>query len=369
MSIILSAKERQFVAQSKEFQNKLFERYKNSQTLQIVSTRVEAFCARPIAPVLIENYLALTTAEITSLREQLYSPLGVTAFIAINAPSAQLHVHPLLTIAAQLSATCGPYFPVTQDEETHRDVIARFGFFDGTTKIYRKKSSGGAMSGEDFEAHQDGMGNGGNIAVGGLYMDSPPLHGGYTYFVNLALLSMHLATNDPDAFESLFLPDALTVERTTGAKALRTTGPVLYISDDESPCVFLRKTDHEYRISWRSDYPPLTRAAAFIDAHTRPFSYGSNFVHMTARGHGCFWDNRILVHGRTGYSLEQFGPSDRVLSRKWWVTSQTHQALQHYPSLSVARRYADLFPELFGRDKLEGKWILDGTSNQNVRLQ
>ncbi|MDC3911927.1 hypothetical protein KQE47_26725, partial [Raoultella planticola] len=64
-----------------------------------------------------------------------------------------------------------------------------------------------------FDAHNDGLGYAGAVEAFILHADAPPLWGGYTYFSNMIALSLLLARLDAEAFDSLFLPDAITALR------------------------------------------------------------------------------------------------------------------------------------------------------------
>lgn len=356
-----------FIEQSRLFIEILARRYgfDNIQSLEPISEKSPI----PLEPILILDYQSISESERNALSAQFNSELGVTSYIVQNAHKADMATHPIIVIASQLQKELGLQYPMTQDLETHPDTIARFGRSDQTTKIYRKPGSGGAMSGEDMMFHQDGLGNGGHVSAVGLYMDSAPLFGGYTYFFNVARLLLDLAQCDPEAFQSLFLPNALTIFRSSGSRALKLTGPILYVTDDDEPAVFFRQTGAEYQVTWRSDYTPLQRAKRFIDSRTRPFSYGSTFIHLTAPGHGCFWNNRLLVHGRTAYAQARVATEDRVLARKFWVSAPEHQIYKHYPALAIKKQYASLFPELFGDDLQMGEWRYDRVAGKNIRLK
>jgi hypothetical protein len=200
-----------------------------------------------------------------------------------------------------------------------------------------------------------------------LYADSAPLWGGYTYFQNVVKLSLHLALADGPAFETLFLPDAMTALRPRGKGAIKVTTPVLFINEHGNPQVFFRVSTGEYKISWRPDCPALERAANFLNHHAKPFAPGSSFVHLDRRGAGILVRNGWVVHGRTPF-IDGTGPGERrVLARKWFMTAARHAQYKHVPGMHILDRFASIYPERFGPDLLVGDWNFDPSAGTNVR--
>lgn len=202
-----------------------------------------------------------------------------------------------------------------------------------------------------------------------LYMDTPPLFGGYTYFQNIPRLALELASDDVEAFRSLFLPDALTIIRPRGRGAIKVTTPVLFLDEHGGPRSFFRVASGEYQVSWRADTPALLRAAAFLNRYAEPFSAGGAFLHFTGAGHGCFINNRVIAHGRTQFVDGSLPSEKRVVSRKWFMASGRDAIYKHIPGMFVLKRYANLFPELFGVDRLLGEWNYCADEHANIRIR
>ena len=86
-----------------------------------------------------------------------------------------------------------PESPITL--ENHPDLVARFGS-DGTLKVCDTGKRGEAgyreqgETAENFLMHHDGWGSGGTVRTAGLYLDSPPAAGGFTYFQNICQASL-----------------------------------------------------------------------------------------------------------------------------------------------------------------------------------
>ena len=258
--------------------------------------------------------------------------------------------------------------------EGHPEAASRFGTSDGTLKIYDLETKDGqpsyreqAETSEQFDSHNDGLGYGGAVEAFILYTDTAPLCGGFTYFQNVVSLSLVLARKDPDAFASLFLPDAITAVRPRGKGAIKVSTPVLFMNEFDVPQIFMRVETGEYKIIWRDDCDPLRRAARFLNDHARPFSPGSTFVNFSRRGIGCITRNGWVVHGRTPF-LNGKTPSEiRVLARKWFMTRPEYTSYKHVPGMHILKRFADIYPESFGPNVLEGHWNYDSALGKNVR--
>jgi hypothetical protein len=325
-----------------------------------------------LPPVLIEDYRHLTQAEIEAVVASYWGEFGVAYFIVQNPTDKGTHSHPLLEIASQLQNVIPLKYPMTNPMEGRQEE--RLGPPDGTLKIYNLKTNSMnplqrniAETAEQFDAHNDGFGYGGAVEVFALYADSPSLWGGFTYFQNVVALSLQLAKTDPDAFASLFLPNAITALRSHGTQAIKVTTPVLFVNESGKPQVFFRVAVNEYDITWRPSMPALERAAAFLNKHARPFAAGSGFVHLNRSGAGVMARNHWIVHGRTPF-IDGKGPRERrVLARKWFASSAENAGHRHVPGMRILERYASLYPEHFADEFLVGAWRFDVETGKNVR--
>lgn len=279
----------------------------------------------------------------------------------------------MLALASALADRIPTRYAIEHPMEGHPEAVARFGPPDGTLKIYDLPISADgpryreqAETNEAFAAHSDGLGYAGLIAVAALMCERPPLWGGYTTFMNMVRLSMLLAEEDREAFEALFLPDAITCLRPRGKGAIRVSAPVLYLAPGGQPRVFLRVGSGEYRVSWRED-PALNRARAWCEERARPFSQGGTFVHMMRPGEGVFIRNQHVIHTRTPFVDPP--AAGRVLARKWYVESEDETSYRHVPAVALDRAWADLAPDRFGPDRVTGDWNYDASSGRNVRVR
>ncbi len=216
----------------------------------------------PLRPTLIQDYRALSTDEVESIRSSFYGLPSVAHYVVMNPDTQGSASHPLLEIARQLSDVLPLKYPVEHPMEKHPEALARFGAPDGTLKIYDLEARDGttgyreqAETSEMFDAHNDGLGYAGAVEAFILHADSAPLWGGYTYFSNLIALSLVLARLDREAFASLFLPDAITALRPRGKGAIRVSSPVLFMNEHGRPQNFFRVQTGEYRITWRQGCP------------------------------------------------------------------------------------------------------------------
>ena len=299
---------------------------------------------------------------------------AVAHFIVLNPDAPVGRSHPLLVIAEQLAGVLPLQFPVDHPMEGHPEAVSRFGAPDGTLKIYDLDTKDGrtgyreqAETSEQFDAHNDGLSYAGAVEAFMLYADSGPLWGGYTYFQNVICLSLALARKDPEAFSSLFIPDAITALRPRGKGAIKVTTPVLFMNELNVPQVFLRVETGEYRITWRNDYPPLLRAEEFLKRYIRPFSPGSTFLNLSHRGAGCIARNGWTVHGHTPFLNGKERSQIRVLARKWFMTRPEHVRYKHVPGMHILEQYAGIYPERFGPHALEGHWNYDAETGTNIR--
>lgn len=362
-----AVKERNFTSQSERFINMLLSMYGLGSLDEFVDMTKRP--AVPITPILIKDYRNLTGEERLELRRQFNSEFGVASFIVLNPDAKPFGTHPLLDICHQLADDLHLHFPIKHPLEEYPDALERFGPSDGTVKIYSLPGKGGALTADSFALHQDGLGNCGNVESVGLYVDAPPLYGGYTYFLNVCLLSLHLARSDREAFNALFLHDAMTIHRSRGSRALMLKSPVLFINSQGMPQAFFRVADAEYIVTTRPNCSPLDRAMKFLLRFCEPFAQGTSFVHLTARGQGCFNQNQLTAHGRTSFGHSPAASRDRVLARKWFATSAEHTVYKHAPGMSILPEYAALYPSQFGPELLEGEWVYDPATDRNIRVR
>lgn len=318
-----------------------------------------------IPAIWISNYEAISDSEATAVASQYFSRWGVARFAVQNDSQSTRRQHPILCIAAQMSRLIGCQYPMVHALERFVDPSANLGPEDGTVKIYAATGKGAARSSGDLLAHQDGLGCCGDVNCVGLYLESPSMRGGRTYFINLALLCIHLSKIDWAAFEALFLPDAISVFRSSGYRSLKITAPVCSLYDDGEPQVFFRRPGGEYAVSWKEGNAPLARARQYLDYYTRPFAEGSAFVGFRVPGEGCLSDNHLTIHGREAFEDGPTFDQRRILSRKWFSPTPAAAAFKHAPGFRLAPQFATIFPLLSGPDTLSGEWFYDPVSNEN----
>jgi TfdA family taurine catabolism dioxygenase TauD len=175
-----------------------------------------------------------------------------------------------------------------------------------------------------------------------------------------------LQASDPDAFEALFLPDAITALRPRGKGAIRVTAPVFFLGRYRSPQIFFRISSGEYVITWR-DHPALHRARKVLENLSAPFAPGSQFVHLMRPGDTVIIDNRHVVHGRTAF-IDPPGGNGRVLARKWYVPTRSDASYRHVPGVEVHQEWGAIFPRQFSNGAIEGEWHYDSQLQRNVQL-
>ncbi len=367
----LSGKEKKFISQSEIFLEKAL-RGLGLSSLKDVDTEPKK--AKPLVPTIIQDFRNLTSEEKDCIVQAYYGDNAAASFIILNAPEPPVDEHPILNIAKQLCPRIPLCYPMNHPMEGHPEALSRFGQPDGTLKLYNldtdgtKKYREQGETSEAFKAHNDGLGYAGDVEAFILYCDSGPLWGGFTYIQNVVAESLKLAVADRDAFDSLFLPDAIVALRPRGKGAIKVTSPVIYINENKDPQVFLRESSGEYEITWRNDYEPLVRARRFMISRTQAFSDNSSFVHFMKRGEGCIVRNQWTIHGRTSF-VDGNKEHQRVLARKWYMRTEEMTKYKHVPSIRVYRDYADLFPEQFSKEMLDGEWnySLEKGGNKQIK--
>ncbi len=58
---------------------------------------------------------------------------------------------------------------------------------------------------------------------------------------------------------------------------------------------------------------------------------------------------------------------DRVLGRKWFMSAPEHVHYKHVPGMHIMERYASIYPDRFGPDRVVGDWHFDPQRGENVR--
>jgi len=326
-------------------------------------------------PIVVSDLTALTKEEAQSIGNHIERGYGVAAIVplAFQRPASGER-HAILALIDRLTKTVPIGVPVDHPMEGHPEAISRFGKPDGTLKIYNLPVEKGgeryreqAETNEMFHAHNDGLGYAGLIRTAVLVLDRPPLSGGYTFFQNLVRVAPALAQHDPEAFKSLFLPNAITALRPRGKGAIKVESPVFFLGRDAAPQVFFRVSTGEYQMTWRRD-PPLDRARAVLEALCAPFGPGSRFVHLMRPGDTVLICNQQVAHGRTSF-IDPPSGTGRVLARKWLVPTQDDAFYRHVPGMIIDERWASLFPNRFTGDAVTGDWRYDSVLGTNVRIE
>lgn len=106
-----------------------------------------------------------------------------------------------------------------------------------------------------------------------------------------------------------------------------------------------------------------------IDFGTSPYSNSNlSFVPFTRPGCAVICRNRDIAHGRTAFIDGPRPHQRRVLSRKWFMTTEDATVYRHVPGLAMRNDIAKIAPELFGSQQLKGQWLYDQTHDKNVRV-
>lgn len=362
--------ERKFIEQSDSFLERLLRErgYDDLSDVENITDRLTF----PLPPTILGDFSRISPTEKIILLDS-YKKYGVTYFVNTNPDDVNIEHHPVFSLVNQLKDAINLNFPIVHPLENHKEVLERFGKFDQTVKIYdlpKPPSSGYkevAETNKAFAVHSDGLGSGNNVENFILYCESAPLFGGFTCFYDLLGLALCLARQDYDAFRHLFLPTAITAIRPRGKGAIKVVSPILYLDDTENPNAFFRKNSGEYEMRYYQGSTPFARGLNFLLKFTEPFCNGSYFVGFSAKGQGIISRNLGFAHGRTPFIDGNTPQTSRLLSRKWFMKSPIHQQYKHIPGMFVSSKYANLFPEYFGQDKLVGEWNYHKESDINIR--
>jgi hypothetical protein len=307
---------------------------------EAAADRIDDVFRRPPAPLLpvIVPRLPLTHEQRHKM-ETNFTADGVAHFLLRGGAISDAEgTHPLIRLSSDLAQSMRIGYPAQSPTEL---LAQQSG--DGTDKILDLAASASdpqwskSKTSDDFEAHSDGLTQGGRICTIAMMLESPPLCGGYTYFQNIVRVSLALANDDREAFDALFLPDALTAVRSHGAEPVRIKAPVLYMNRFEQPQCFYRNASGEYKVTWRTGVPAIGRARRYLSRCTVPFGPSSTFVHLTRPGEGVFVQNQHVVHGRTRF-IDRDG-TNRVLARKWFVASPSELQPKRTLAMNIAPQY------------------------------
>jgi len=317
----------------------------------------------PLAPVVIRDFQRVTLQEKSDLASSFFGRHGVAAFALANPTIAR--EHPLLSVSNQLGDTLPLKYPISHPAESEQRAQSRFGKSDGTLKVFQRSDQDNSLQSKELHLHQDGIGLAGTVVAIGLYCESGPLWGGLTCFQNALRLVVELARIDEPAFQALFLPEAVTIIRKKGRKALKVTGPVLYLNALGQPQVFLRAAGGEYEMIWSRE-EPISRAREFLKEYLKPFALASSFAQLSVEGQGCFIRNTVVLHGRTKFLDDTL--RKRVLARKWFGLTAHDAFMKQVPGMRIWDTFSALRPDLFGADVLCGHWRYDESSGQNIPI-
>lgn len=325
----------------------------------------------PIEPVVIDDHsTGMTKAEKEAVIHS-YNQQGAAHVISLNKPETR-DQHPIFDLDTNLKEPLGLHHRYTHPAEGHPEAVKRFGADDGTFKIYDLQDNytkptfrEEAETHEPFTVHLDGLGTGGTVQTVILYADSTPVFGGYAFVYDIFAIAIAIHNEDPEAFQHLFLPDAITAIRPRGKGAIKILSPVLYINNFNQPHAFYRKDAGEYKTKWL-DNEPLLRAKHFLDIYTEPFCPLSKFATYVENSF-LLIRNRDIAHGRTAFIDGKDARDKRVLSGKWYMSSEAYKKRRLIPGTFAADNYKEIGPQ-FSAPYLDGTWLYDQETDINNRI-
>lgn len=322
-----------------------------------------------IEAIVVDNYNSLSRDERLTITNT-YTEEGIVILRPAK-PPAPVQPHMLFRVVEQLKSSVPLNHPLKHPLEGHHEAIARFGEPDGTVKIYNLpiEPNGAryreqAETNEPFLMHHDGLGAAGTVEAVVLYCDNHAEAGGITYFQNIVMCGLRLAKEDWAAFESLFLPDTMAVTRPRGKGAIRVSSPVFFVNQQNRAQSVFRMSSGEYQVQFRNDNDVTRAVAAIRDACSGP-QQGSRFT-VLRRGDMCIFRNTDIAHARTEFVD---GDAQRVLSRKWFMTSDSNSVYKHVPGMAIKEEYSEIFPGRFSGEALRGEWLLDQSTGENIRIR
>ena len=199
-----------------------------------------------------------------------------------------------------------------------------------------------------------------------LYADSISIFGGYTFLYDIFAIAIAINNEDSEAFQSLFLPNAITSIRPRGKGAIKILSPILYLNQFNQAHAFYRKDSGEYKTEWLN-YEPLLRAKQYLHDYTKPFAPLSQFVAYTENSF-LIIRNRDIAHGRTAFIDGKTEKDRRVLSGKWYMVGEEFCKHHHIPGTFAADNYKKEIGQQFSDEQLEGVWLYDKEADINQRI-
>jgi hypothetical protein len=360
---------RPFLEQAASFFNVLSMQLKASN---LDSTDVTAHeSSRPLKPTIIEDLGAISSRERDAIRNS-YLSTGVAAFVAKRTLDPSTGPTPLLVLADQLRDGLDLNYPISHPKDSYID--GQVTQDRGAARVFDHggMQQFGTSNSSEFVLHQDGLGSTGAVRTVMLYMSSAAMAGGYSCFQNLTRVVLELAVRDWAAFRGLFLPDAITIIRPTGARAVKVTGPVLFFDNHGHPHINFvgvspTRPVGDYRVRWTVDLA-ARRGLEFMLLRSMFFGPGSVFIHMDRSGCGVLFDNTRVIHGRTEFiDAPEFGVR-RVIWRKWYAPGVDLMVYRHAPGIRLPAVLAGLRPDLFGPNLLSGEWRYVHAEDRNMRV-
>jgi Taurine catabolism dioxygenase TauD, TfdA family len=318
----------------------------------------------PLSPIIINDFRALTESEKQQIRDAFYGEHGTAYYIVRNHQDEPRFSHIILDISEQLTDYISVAFPLDHEKDVMKRRIDRLDADHGVVEVYDQGGSG--VTGSDaLLAHQAGLGSCGTIATTIIHADVAPHFGGFTYFQNVVRSALALAAADAPAFQALFHPDTMTVQRNDGEPGLRIQTPVLFVNTSDEPQSIIQSGNRGYVATWRPG-DDVARGRAHIESILRSFAPGSCFVHFTSPGQGIITRNAPIAHGRTPFGDIDNAMPARRLARKWYAISSEFTTSRQAPGLVIKDQYAQLYPRFYER---EGCWRFDADVGDNVRMR
>ena len=214
---------------------------------------------------------------------------------------------------------------------------------------------------KEFHTHSDGLGSGGTVQTVVLYCDSPAERGGQFYYYDLIELFKLLYEYSPKTFSALMMDRAITVTRKRGKGAIRVSSPIIYFADDELPGFFYRKSSGEYLVEY-ANYKLVQDGIQFIEQYAKPGTTCSLEVPFNQPFTGAILNNRFSAHHRNSFVD---GASSRLLSRKWYMRSATHQPYKHIPLVLLSERYYKMYPRYADKKYHNGEWLYNSATDSH----
>lgn len=363
-----------YVAFSKKMADLFLETLKKERGARFLATTFEDMSHTvPIEPIVVNDHAENMTQAEKDAIVQAYHRDGCVYVISLNHAKNPLQ-HPIFSMVDNVKEDLKLYYPYTHPAEGHPEAVRRFGKNDKTFKIYdlpdnytKKSFREIAETHEDFDVHLDGLGTGGTVQTLILYADSTPVFGGYALVFDVLAIAIAIYNKDPEAFQSLFQPNAITAIRPRGKGAIKVNSPVLYIDSNNELHAFYRKSSGEYKMQWREQDQALMRAKEYLSRYTETFCPASKFASYTKNSF-LIVRNRDIAHARTRFIDGKEAEDKRLLSGKWYMMSENYQKLRHIPGTAAAAVYQKEIGNQFADDYLDGFWLYEQESDANVKV-